>query len=153
MYITKCNPLKEFGEFGKDMDSIFSEMFPMQSFFTPTLKSARKSEAAAPSLDMIDKGEAILVRVDMPGIKKNDISITIERNTLKITAEQEHKDEYAKEDYFYKERSHARLARSVVLPVKIDSDKITASLKEGILEITLTKAQEIKPKKIKVETN
>ncbi len=155
MYITKCNPLKEFGEIGRDMDSLFSEIFPMESIFSPTIKSARErtGEVVAPALDMIDKGDSILVRVDMPGVKKDDISITIEKNTLKFQAEKKHKDEYAKEDYFYMERSRAKLARSVALPVKIDPDKITASLKEGTLEITLGKVQEAKPRKIKVEAN
>lgn len=155
MYITKYNPLKEFGSIGREMDSIFSDIFPIESIFSPAIKSTKKSknDVVAPTLDMIDKGDSILVRVDMPGLKKDDISITIERNILNITANEKHTDEYAKEDFYYMERSSKKLARSVRLPVKIDPNKITASLKEGILEITLGKTKEVKPKKIKVEAN
>jgi HSP20 family protein len=152
MFIDRCFPIEKFDLTGMDMDRLFSEIFPMPGTNSAKVKSPKKRANVA-ALDMIDKGASIAVMVDVPGFKKEDIEISIEKNTLKLTGKRSVKDEYKDEDFYHMERNHAGFERTVVLPVKIDSDNIRASLKDGLLEITLSKAKERVPKKIKVEAS
>ncbi len=154
MSIRKWSPLNEMDTIMRDMDRIWSEIFPVRMSPGRTPETAiekKESKVAAPALDMIDSRDKILVKVEMPGVKKSDIVITIDDDTLNIKAEVETKKEDKNEDYLYMERNYSSFARSISLPTKIEEGKISASLKDGILEITLPKAEEVKPKKIKVE--
>ncbi len=139
----------------RDMDRIWSEFFPTQMCINrtkkPFIEKKKASKVVAPALDMIDFGDKIVLDVEMPGIKKSAIVITIDDNKLKIQASVDKKKEQADARYLHMERNVSFFARSVSLPTKIDEAHISASLKDGILEITLPKAEEVKPKKIKVE--
>jgi HSP20 family protein len=154
MSIEKWNPLREMDAIRRDMDRIWSELFP----------SPRRAVAAAPwrrlsseegvaiaPLDLIDAGDSVLVRVEMPGVTKDALEISVADDTLTIKGEVKEEKEYKTEEYYHSERSYKAFARSVGLPTKIDEKRITAQLKNGVLEIRLPKAEEVKPKKIKVE--
>jgi HSP20 family protein len=152
MFIDRCFPIEKMDLLDGDIDKFFSDIFPSQRRPAPAVSSSGKM-TAFPALDMVDRGNAIVVAVDLPGIKKDDIVITVEKNTLKLTAEKSSKDEYKDEDFYHLERGRSKIERSVALPVKIDPELIKASLADGVLKITLTKAKELQPKKIKVEAN
>lgn len=138
----------------KDMDRIWSEIFPIQRSFVRIKKPYIERTVAgviAPALDMIDLKDKILVKVEMPGVKKKDVVITIDEGKLKIKASIDNKKEAADEYYYNMERNYSGFSRSISLPTIIDEEKISASLKDGILEITLPKAEEVIPRKIEVE--
>ena len=138
----------------RDMDRIWSEFFPTQMCFERPKKpqiEKKESRVLAPALDMIDLGDKIVLNVEMPGIKKSAVVITIDNNKLKIQASVDKKKELIDARFLHMERNYSFFARSIILPAKIDESKISASLKDGILEITLPKAEDAKPKKIKVE--
>ena len=138
----------------KDMDMLWSQIFPVQRSFVRTKKpyiERMETSVIAPALDMIDLKDKILVKVEMPGVKKKDVVITIDDNRLKIKASIDSKKDDVDEYYYHMERNYSGLSRSISLPTMIDEEKISASLKDGILEVTLPKAEEVIPRKIKVE--
>ena len=104
-----------------------------------------------PNLDVVDRENEILVRAELPGIEKKDLNISITDNLLSIKGESGSETKEEKGDYYRHEISSFSFARSITLPCAVDDAKVTASLKKGILEITLPKMESSKRRNIKVE--
>ena len=102
------------------------------------------------AVDIIQKPEETLVNASLPGVKPEDIDVTIEDNVLTVKAER--RDEHQEEDsrYLVRERSYGRYYRALRLPDTVDVSKVTSNFEGGVLTITLPKAEEKKPKQIKV---
>lgn len=140
----------------KNMEKFFHEMFeePMPERFLrrfPSLRWMKEFEEVSPAVDMYDNKEEIVVKAEVPGIDKENIKISVSDNTLTIKGEMKKEEETKEEDYFYSERSYGSFMRSLNLPAKVVENKIKAEIKDGILEIHMPKAQEAKPKEIKVD--
>ena len=88
-----------------------------------------------PKIDIVDKDEMLLVRADVPGIRKEDLEITISGDRLVIEAKREFEEEEKKEEYVRHEMAYGRLYRTVMLPVEVLGEKVTAELKDGVLEV------------------
>jgi HSP20 family protein len=108
-------------------------------------------EEISPAVDMYDKGNEIVVKAEIPGVEKENISISLTDSTLTIKGEVKKEEETKEKDYYYAERSYGSFGRMLTLPVKVQGDKVKASFKNGILEIHIPKAAESKPKEVKVE--
>jgi len=91
------------------------------------------------------------VKAVLPGAKPEDVDISITGDTLTIKAEHKEEQEVKEEDYFYKECRYGTCSRSVTIPVQVKADKAEAVFENGILTLTLPKAEEVKPKQIKVK--
>ena len=102
------------------------------------------------AIDVVQKPDEILVNASLPGVKPEDIDITIDDNVLTLKAERQ--DEHKEEDtrYLVRERSYGRYYRALRLPDTVDVSKVTSNFEGGVLTITLPKAEEKKPKQIKV---
>jgi HSP20 family protein len=107
--------------------------------------------AAPYGVDIREDVDHIYVEADMPGFKKEEVDITLENQTLTISAEQraEAKDE-KKGEWLLNERRYARFLRSFTLPPTVDEGKVDAKLTDGVLRVTLNKREETKPRKIQV---
>ena len=102
-------------------------------------------------VDIREDADHLYVEADVPGFKKDEIDITLENQTLTISAE--HKDEKNQEqkgDWLLNERRYARFLRSFTLPPTVDDQKVDAKLTDGVLKVTLNKREETKPRKIQV---
>jgi HSP20 family protein len=104
-----------------------------------------------PLMDVVETKEAISLKVEMPGMKQEDINISLEDNTLTVKGERKHESEVNEEGFTRLERSYGTFQRSVVLPPTVDSEHVKATYKDGVLEIQLPKKEEARPKAIKVE--
>lgn len=140
----------------KNMERFLEQMFeePMSSRFFrrfPSLKWMKEFEAVSPAVDMFDKDDELVVKVEVPGIDKENIKISVSDSVLTIKGEMKKEEEIKEEDYYYSERSYGSFSRSLTLPAKVVENKIKAEFKDGILEIHLPKAVESKPKEIKVD--
>ena len=103
-----------------------------------------------PLVDLIDRDNELVVRAELPGIKKDEIELSITDEGLTIMVDRELKEE-EKTDRFYRcEMSHGALERTVMFPIGVDIDKAKAHLKEGVLEIVLPKAEKVKRHVLKV---
>lgn len=124
--------------FRRDMEKAFSSF--------PTISMPKISHA---SCDVIDEGNQFRVKMDVPGIKKSEVKLNVSDNSVEISAEHKEESEEKKKNYLRKERSQVSYYRSLPLSEKILSDKVTAKLVDGILDITLPKSKptEIQKKK------
>ncbi|MFP4164521.1 MAG: Hsp20/alpha crystallin family protein [Chitinispirillaceae bacterium] len=136
------NPLSAFRNM---LDDFFSEPFLMGD--------RDMSEKVWPRVDITEDKERYLIRADLPGIKKEDINVSIEGDTLSISGEK--KEESKKEEgaYSHLERSYGTFQRSFTLPENVDKEKIDARYRDGVLELSLLKTgePEIKGKQIEVK--
>ncbi len=105
-----------------------------------------------PLCDIYEEGDNIVVKAELPGLDENDIDIQVENNILTLRGERKREKEVKSENLFRTERSYGSFTRSFTLPVTVDTEKIRAEYKDGVLLLTMPKVEEAKPRKIKVLT-
>jgi HSP20 family protein len=93
----------------------------------------------------------MVVKASLPGVKPEEVDISITKDTLTIKGEHKEEQEVKQDDYFRKERYYGAFSRSLILPVQVQSDKAEATFENGILTLTLPKSEEVKPKQIKIK--
>ncbi len=110
-------------------------------------------ETVSPSVDIYDRGNELVLKADLPGMKKEDLDIHLADNVLTISGETKKEEKVEKENYFRYERSHGSFFRRFELPYDIDSEHIKAHLEDGVLEIKLPRTAEAKGKTRKISIN
>jgi HSP20 family protein len=101
-------------------------------------------------LDLIDHDKELVVRAELPGVEKEDVSVEISGDRLMIEAERKFEEEVEKEDFYRHELGYGKLMRTVALPDEVDADNVHAELKEGILTINLPKIRVAEKHTVKV---
>lgn len=101
--------------------------------------------------DVIDRDEDFLVRAEVPGVDKKDIEVSLADNMLTVKGKVQHEEKEQKDDYYRCEISQGAFSRTLMVPGAVDTSKVEASLKDGVLEVTLPKLEVSKRRKIKVE--
>jgi HSP20 family protein len=114
----------------------------------------RMSEVeVSPTVDVFEEGDEVVVKAELPGIKKEDIDVNLTDDTVTISGEKKKEDKVEKKGYYRMERSYGSFSRSLRMPAEVQSDKAKAKFKDGVLEIRVPKTEEArkKEKKITVE--
>ncbi len=106
-----------------------------------------------PALDVYDDKDHLVVKVELPGMKKDDIEISMHDGTLTVSGERKTEHEEKEGQSFRSERYFGKFQRSLTLPTAVDAGKIKASYKDGVLTVDLPKAEEAKPKHIEVSVS
>jgi len=106
---------------------------------------------AWPTIDVAEEDDAIVVRAEVPGCKAQDIDISVYGNTLTISGEKKLSEEKKEKGYYHVESTYGSFRRELTLPTEVDQDKIDATCKDGVLFITLPKAEKAKTVKVKVK--
>ncbi len=101
--------------------------------------------------DVYQNQNDVIIELDIPGVKPEEIDITVENDVLTICGSREDKKEVKREDYYKKEVRSGSFSRSIILPMQVKNDEAVAKFEKGVLKITLPKADEIKSRKIKIE--
>ena len=104
-----------------------------------------------PTSDVIDKENDILVRVELPGVEKEDVHISLSDNVLTIKGERKQENTEEDECYYRQERLWGGFERSFYLPAEVDAEKINATYNQGVLEVHLPKSEAAQPREIKIE--
>jgi HSP20 family protein len=104
-----------------------------------------------PAVDISENEDSLFVDVEIPGMKKEDIKVSLEHNVLSLKGEKKQEKEVKEENYHRWERRYGSFARSFELPMPVQADKIKAAYKHGVLHVELPKAEEVKPKEIPIE--
>ncbi|MFQ6092474.1 MAG: Hsp20/alpha crystallin family protein [bacterium] len=104
-----------------------------------------------PDVDMSESDNDVRLSVEIPGMDQKDIKVTVNDNVLTLSGEKRREDEVKDASYRITERSFGSFRRSFTLPTSIQADKVTATYKNGVLNITLPKAEEAKPREIAVK--
>lgn len=149
MAIVKWSPLKEIEEIRKEMDRLFEE------FLSPVRRRrAISSEGViSPNVDIFDRGGELVIQVELPGVSRNDIDLTLTDDRLIIKGEIKRPEGIRDEDYLLNERSFGPFTRTINLPNDVDKGSVRANLKDGVLEIVLSRKVEAKPKEIKIQVD
>lgn len=134
--------------FRKDMEKSFAS-FP--SFRSPSLSMPHMPKFPEASCDVIDEGKQLRVKMDIPGVKRNEIDLNVTDNSIEITAGHKEAKEEKKKNFLRKERSEVSYYRTIPLIEKVHSGKAKAKLSDGVLDIVLPKiTPTAKPKKCSV---
>jgi HSP20 family protein len=141
--ITRWDPFRELSTLQDRMNRLFQEsMGPHeQGLATPGF---------TPPVDIYEDEHNINIRVEVPGIEQKDIDVQVENNTLTIRGERKFEKDQKEENFHRIERRYGSFMRSFTLPNTVDTEKVSANYENGVLEITLPKRAEAKPKQIKV---
>jgi HSP20 family protein len=108
-------------------------------------------EGRMPSVDMIDRDDEVLVRAELPGVKKEDLEVTLSEHTLTIEAHTAREEEEEKGEYYRKEMTRGDFRRTLALPGGLDEDKAKATFTDGVLELCLPKLEKTSRKKVEVK--
>jgi len=146
--LTPQHKSREMEDTGRRFEDIFGRPF------LPGIWRSFPSEEMvwAPAIDVVEEEEKFSVKVELPGVKEEDVNVSIVGDTLTIEGEKKAESEVKRKGYYYSETSYGSFSRSIIIPSSIDINKIEANYDKGILEIDLPKAPEVKPKKITVAT-
>ena len=113
--------------------------------------SREREGAIIPPVDVSESSYDIVVKAELPGMKKTDIKLSLEGNILTISGEKKEEKEQKNKNYHLVERRFGSFRRSLALPMSIDVDKVKATYKNGVLIVTIPKKEEAKGREIKVE--
>jgi HSP20 family protein len=129
----------------EDMERVFDSMlgrFPQE----------RRDFIWAPLMDVEETEDSIVIRAEVPGMKREDIKISVTGDTLTISGERRRETETKGKSFHRVERAYGRFARSVTLPADVEADKTSATYKAGVLELTLPKSPKAKSREIEIKT-
>ena len=140
----------------EDIDHIFEDYFNRNWLrqFRPNLVHMNDLwgtyEMHAPSMDVIDKENELLIRVELPGVDKKDLDVSVTDNILTIKGSSSFEAKEQKDNYYSSEIKKGSFSRSVTLPTNVDGTNMKANLKNGLLELSMPKTKKTKRKSIKV---
>jgi len=144
--IVRWEPFRELVSLREAMDRLFEE-----SFVRPGGGRLAPAGMELPAVDMYQTDDAVVVKSAIPGIKPEDIDISITGDTLTIRGETRVEEEVNEENYIRRERRYGSFCRSLALPLPVVTEKAEAEFENGVLTLTLPKAEEVKPKAIKIK--
>ncbi len=104
------------------------------------------------SMDLYEEGAHIVLRAALPGVKPEDVDISISGDTITIKGETKTEQDTKQENYHRREMRYGSFTRSTALPTRVDHEKTEATFKDGVLTVTMPRAEEVKPKAIKVKS-
>jgi HSP20 family protein len=122
----------------------------MEDLFERPIWKPNGERAWMPVVDIFEKDDKFVVKAELPGMKVEDIDVSVAGDTLTIKGEKKTESEIKDEDYYRCERTYGSFFRSILLPSTVDPSKIEANTEDGILEVTLPKFAQVKLKKIAV---
>jgi len=146
MSMIRWEPFRELMGLRQAMDRLFEE-----SFVRPSRILGLFGEEAQPPIDMYQTPKEVVIKVALPGVKSEEVDVTIAGDTLTIKGETKTSEEVKREDYHYQEHRYGAFSRGVKLPPDLKPDKAEATFENGILTLTIPRAEEAKPKAIKVK--
>ncbi len=130
MTLIKFSPFRELEAFENQIQRMFSD-FPF---------SRRSSGSFIPAIDMHEDDKNLYITAELPGIEKDDIKISLHNDVLTISGERKREEKKENENYYHLEMCYGAFNRSITLPVEVDTEKVEASFKNGILKIQLPKS-------------
>lgn len=144
--IVRWEPGREMLSLREAMDKLFEE-----SFVGPQWRTLWPAEGASTlAMDLFETGDALVVSAPVPGIRPEEVEITITGNTLTIKGETRAEEREEKGNYLRQEVRYGAFQRSMQLPVDVQADKAEAVFENGMLKLTLPKSEQVKPKSIKI---
>lgn len=146
--LMRFDPEREFLSLRDAMNRLMEESFVLPSMIGEVRGSGRSWGLA---VDMYETNDNLVVKASVPGIKPEQLDVTVQGETLTIKGEMQEEQQREQGRYHVRERRQGAFSRTLVLPFPIQNDKVQATFENGVLTLTLPKAEEIKPRNIKVQ--
>ena len=144
MVITRWDPFRELSTLQNRVNSLF------QDYGRPGQDELTTTSSFVPAVDVYEDEHKVTLKLEIPGIKQEDVDIRLENNTLTVRGERNFEKEEKEENFHRIERRYGSFSRSFTLPNTIDTDSVNANYENGVLKVELAKREEAKPKQIKV---
>lgn len=142
--ITRWDPFQDAMTLREAMNRLFEESM------VPSTTTGRGAQGFTPALDLSETPDAYHVEVAVPGMKAEDLKLTFENGVLTIAGEVKQESEKKERNYHRVERRYGSFSRSITFPTTVKGDAIEAKLEHGVLNLTLPKAEEVKPRQINI---
>ncbi len=146
MTIVKWDPFRNVSTLQDRINRMFDEAFTRKGFNDDASMGAWR-----PDVDIYDTDNALIVKAELAGVPKENVTVDVKDNILTIKGERSVDKEVKEENYYRRERSFGSFQRSFTLPAAINPDNIKATYKDGILEIEIPKPEEKKPKQVTID--
>ncbi len=143
MALVRWEPARELPNLQSEMNRLFS------SFFDPASGGA-SAPRFVPAMDLVETGEAFVLKADLPGIPEQDVRVEVEDDVLTISGERKSEQREEKAGHVRIERAYGSFRRAVTLPDGIDASQVKASFENGVLEVRIPKPAERKPHKVQI---
>lgn len=144
--ITRYDPLGEMVSLRSAMDRLFED-----SFVSPlSWRTIGGGDALTPPVDVHETPDEIVVTAALPGVKSDEVEITMTGQNLHLRGEFKDENEISRDQYLYRERRFGAFSRSVQLPVRVQGERAEATFTDGVLTLRIPKAEEVKPRQIKI---
>ena len=143
--LTRWDPIREMSTMRNTLDRLFNERL-----FDMPLMWERNPESMSLALDVAEEADKYIVKASVPGVKPEEVEITVTDNVLTIKGETKEDTEIKEENYHLRERRYGSFMRSATLPAPVNADKIEAVHENGVITLTLPKSETVKPKKIEL---
>lgn len=144
MAIVKFNPFSDAVGFQREMNRLFEDFFPARR------EGSGNAPLWHPTVDVHEDEHAYLIDAELPGLKREDVTVNFQDSVLTISGERKYENESKEKNAHRVERFYGKFSRTFNFPSGIDADNISASYDNGVLKITIPKAEEVKPRRISV---
>jgi len=141
--VTRWNPTTAYLTSREPFFRLFDSVFNSDA-------QGEETRAWVPPVDIQENGDAYLFHAELPGMSKEDIHITLENSVLRLSGERKFEKDAKKENYHRVERTYGTFTRTFTLPTQVDPEKVQAAFENGILTITVPKAEQAKPRRIAI---
>jgi HSP20 family protein len=138
--MTVWRPFADFGELRQRVDQMFREM------------SVGGKQSWSPSVDVLRKDGTIVLRADLPGIKPDEVKVTVEDDVLTVSGEHTEESEEEKDNYMRRERRYGSFSRSMSLPAGVKAEDIESTVEDGVLEVAIPLPQAEQKSAVEIET-
>jgi HSP20 family protein len=141
MALIRWEPTREVDSLQGEVNRVFDAFFGNRA--TP-------SRRWVPAMDLVETGDELVLRADLPGLSKDDVEIEIKDGVLTVAGERRAEHEEESEGYHRVERSFGSFSRSLTLPKGVDADRVAAEFEDGVLEVRIPKPEERKPHRVEI---
>lgn len=147
--ITRHDPLVEMVSLRSAMDRLFED-----SFVSPlNWRTIGSQDGITPPIDVHETGDEIVVTASLPGVKSDEVEITMMGQTLTLRGELKSEHEVSRDQYLYRERRFGSFNRAVQLPVRVQGERADATFTDGVLTLRIPKAEDVKPRQIRINAS
>ena len=146
MNLVRWNPYGEMTSMKNRINRMFSDPF----WFPRRMDDDADIGMWNPAVDLYEQDDHFVIKAELPGVDKKDISIDLKDRVLTLSGERSYENEAKEENYYRRERSFGKFQRAFTLPADVDSDKIKAEFRDGLLRIEVPKPEHQKPKQVTI---
>lgn len=150
MKLVRWQPSSSWAQLHDEFDRMVERAFG-GSFFAPTAQDGSGAALLSVPVNVIDRGDSIEVKAEIPGMDSNDVKITCEKGVLLLTGEKRHEEKSEKDNVYRYECRYGSFHRAIDLPCDVNADKAEATFANGVLIVRLPKNEAAKPKEVKIK--